>query len=226
MLRLDFASVQEWSDWWTAERSKPFQTIVDDSLKEFARRRVDLWRKILERFKESRDPERYLLVLSDTLEDDFTVEMRIAVFRALGEFPGWLRDTRFPTEGASVLSDEAKAALLARGAGLILDVLRGDTDSQEVTRASLVALQKFNGFVLSNRALEAQVSVILSAGLASCLDSSAPNSGESDPERQADLVELLRTVGALRLTGRNIQELVKSIGDAMVAQGMDKLGYR
>ncbi len=218
LLLLDLPTVEAWEAWWRENRSKGFHEILAEGHQRFHEQRVQLWQRTFQKVRESANPERYLGVLADTFAVDFTRAMREAVLDAYGAFPAWLRDTRFTGEipGVGVIDDAARARYLERAARRLLAVVDGTEDphvSREVKRAALSALAKYNGHVIKSPELEAAVATVLHRELESVLASPVEDhaSGLGSAARHLYALELVRTVGALRIHDEEIHAILKGV---------------
>jgi hypothetical protein len=221
-LLLDFSTVEGWENWWRENRSRSFVSLSSAALKSFHQKRVQLWERTFQRLKDSGSPDRYLGALQDAFELDVSADMRQAVLQAAGAFPAWLKDLRPMADAPSavVLDDAARDQALGRGATFILRILEGKDYrpvSSETRRTAMSALQKYNGFISRSPVLLDRVV----AWVLEELRSAPPPAGAAvagsrldangDAPRQ-HLLELLRTIGTLRLADDVIRQfLVETI---------------
>ncbi|MBI4582854.1 MAG: hypothetical protein HY717_02300 [Planctomycetes bacterium] len=231
-LSIDFPTLEGWEKWWRENQGKGIETILASSRKIFQQRRVELWKRTFQRIKESANPERFLLVTNDTFELDFSREMRAAVLGELAAFPLWLRDTRFPKEmpGIGILDEAAKDKFLDRAVGLLLKILEGANSYRyvylEIKRAAAAALPAYQSYLERKPEYTQRLSGLLLAELRQTIPHIPPldpgpssqdpevlNSSFWDEGTRLYAVELIRTVGLLRLSNRDLvhhlEELIK-----------------
>ncbi len=207
LLGIDFSTIEEWVQWWAENRDDPIEVILEKASHQLRTRQADLWRKILERIKGTLNPEAYLGSLSDSLELDPSPELRVAVAEALGGFPDWLRDGKFPgtKDGEPALNESSKAVFVSNALNLLLKLLDADPNSvtsNRVKRQALVALRRFAAHLEKNPQEEAVIQGVLETRFRTIFSGSpeVPSLPETlMGSERADLVELVRTTGALRI---------------------------
>jgi hypothetical protein len=174
-LRLNFATVGAWKDWWTAVAELPLETIFAQSVEVTQHRYVANWKNILRRFKETGDGRGVLLSIQETLDGSPDVELRLAAVTALGDYARWVRDTKLADSAGAGAADvaQAKERLLSEAVGTLvslqtsaLERRRGATlESLRVLKAGLSSLRPYQTFLESHPALAREVASLVVAAL-------------------------------------------------------------
>lgn len=219
-LGIDFASASDWSQWWSRQREKPLADIFRACQERVAQESANAWRRCARRLLETADAERLLDAVGETIESATSPELRLAAVETLAELSTWIRTARLTvrdSSGAPVASADANAIqalrdrLEERTHGLLLGILRGESFARErgrVERAALVALRRQRAFLERRKDLLEPLSAILLARLEAIVaDGRFVDGGES----REDVLELVRTAGALGLT--DSREAIESLLD-------------
>ncbi len=212
-LDLDFPTPEDWERWWAENQDHPIEVILQNAHRQLRARQTELWQKVLRRIEGSLDPEAFLGAIADSLELDPTPELRGAAVEVLARFHDWLRDSKFPLDrnGAPTVEESRKAAFASRGLAMLLKFL-DDADprgfsSPRLRRKVLVALRSYAPHLERSPQDEAAVAAALLSGFRNVFPDGAgtprgPSAGRNGD--RGDVLELVRTAGALRIPGSRL----------------------
>ena len=196
-LPVDFPGGDAWQEWWSGQKELPLDRILASAERQARGEFLTNWRKIMGRLRETGDLERVLFAIQDTLENSYSLELRIAAVGLLGEFSGWVQQLRLGTDPDSGLDveDGLKDRLLTKSVQILVSLFERKSISVErvdVLRAALSALRKYHGFLERNPDLRAEVSRIV-------VDRIHQLSAEENEPNPDDLLETIRLAGQLRV---------------------------
>ena len=202
-LLLDWTTVEDWTAWWQENEGDSIETILAESQRAYVKRRVGLWRKNLQRFREIAEPTSYFWALEESFALDSLEEARIAALAELAEFPVWLKEVR---NDPATFDEAAREKLLEGGVELLLEVLEGlgayTHESISVRKSTMSALGAF-AKVIGDRDVEAtgsrgELRKKVVVALLKDLETHAPlDLSTWDVDNHEYRVEFIRTVGVL-----------------------------
>ena len=205
-LRLGFATPKGWDLWWKEQQELSLPEIFVKVQKKLSQDNAVNWKQSLKRFRETRDYELLLAELQATLQSAYTVEHRIAVVEALGDYADWLRGARLPGSNAAD-QEKLRSTLQARACERLLAVVKGEGGSgfeqPGVRRQALISLRHYQSF-LAESAVEIRTEISdLTVGRTQKLLAARPALSESSGYAgwRAELLELVRAAGAFKLAG-------------------------
>lgn len=196
-LPLDFPVADSWQEWWNEQKQLPLDRILASAERQARGEYLANWRQIMGRLRETGDPERVLLAIQDTLENSYSLELRIAAVEALGEFSGWVQQLRLSTDPDADpdVKGGLKDRLLTKSVQSLSSLFGRKSicvERADVLRAALSALRKYHGFLERNPDLRTEVSRIV----VDRIHQLAVEENERNPE---DLLEIIRLAGQLRV---------------------------
>jgi hypothetical protein len=198
-LRIGFASPEGWEAWWAENRARTLEEILVDCQRRLGEDYASTWRQSLRRLRETDDVERVLAEIQDALALSYTLEVRLAAVGALADYHDWVRDAKLGRAGGAEV-EELRAKLLGRACQLLSDVIQGKAqlmEPPEVTRAAMAALRRYPAFLERSSDLLHPVAELVAERIAGLLEPGLPLGGEA----RLDLLEAVRTSGALRVAG-------------------------
>lgn len=211
---IHFPSLEAWQKWWGEVKGLSLERIVADAQRRSREESLQVWRQLIRRLRETGDAERLLLAILDTIDQGFVLELRVAAVAALGDFAEWVVDMPSSRNASASTSSETKDRWLARCVErlCLLGEARGiPPERPEVLRAALNALGKHHAYLERTPQLLARMSRLVGERLQEL-------AFERTPRHVAELAEVLRLAGALRIVSAVglVQSLLrepKSLGD-------------
>ncbi|MEM7233215.1 MAG: hypothetical protein AAF517_13650, partial [Planctomycetota bacterium] len=212
-LRIDFATPEEWASWWESSKDRSLPEIFAACQRRVSEESARHWRSMVRRLRETRDAERVLTSIQDTVRGANALELRLAAVDELGLFAEWIRDVILPANDV----EKPTTPWYERSFALLLSIAEGKAQAHErpiVRRAALVAMRHFDDFLRENEEGLASVAKLVSQsfdGAVTAGDFRVPGPGRTR------LIESLETIGALRIA--DTRESVETFLRSMKAHG-------
>lgn len=218
--RLEPDDPANWASWWESWKAASLESILHHARDQDDARRLQLWKRNLQRLRETGDPGRLLGALRDTIIYEKSRPIRVASIADLGQFSLWVRGglgnprPPAPAEQKKHLGDSVR---------FLLEVLRGHNGfrfvSLEEKTAAIEALATYGETLNEDPPLRQEVIETVSQILAS---PQAPGGPHWDVRKRKFSLGLIQLVGALRLTDPRIQDvLVKTLRERTTSEFAD-----